>query len=1315
MHDRRAMERARPAYGRRYRSVRRKPNTTRATGEMIVPLPPLRADRFMSRRLGLSRLLPALACLAFAVCLSGPPSALASTFEFGTEGEGAGQFIEPTGIAIDAASGDVVLADTVNNRVEEFSSEGVFVRTWGWGVRDGKAEFEVCEASPCRAGLPGSGEGQFGKSGARGVAIDNSAGLTQGDMYVVDRENSRVDRFGPNGEFILSFGEAGEGPGQFHGLGENAVAVGPTGTVYVADIGRVQKFSAAGALEGSPIPLPSVGPSIGGIEGLLVDSVGDLYVLPEHEEGVRKFSGSGVELGSPRDPGVHGAEPSITLGPGDELLVSDGNEGRIFGYDPSGAQTLSLVVPDAEGARGGMVFGNGVLYVLYFSPPAVRLLSIPPPGPVILEGSEKAGSLFTTSATLEASINPEGPEETHYHFEYGTTIAYGTSVPEPDGELAPGFGDEPASAAVSALKPSTTYHFRVVAENALGQKAEGPDQTFQTLPPVSIESEAASQVSADSAKLSAELNPHGLPSTYHFEYGLTTAYGQHAPEPDGEAGEGTEATSFSIKIQHLSPNTTYHYRVVARNALNEAGEYVLGPDKTFTTQGEEPVALPDQRAWEMVSPPQKHGGSLEPIRKEGGTIQAALDGSGIAYVATAPVDEDPQGNRSAVLSELLATRSAPGAWSTQDITTPHREVDGVIPGVPSEYKLFSGDLSRGAVEPIGSTPLSPRPTEPSEPDAETTPYVREADGSFTPLVWKGNVPAGVKFGAGSGGTVVFVSATPDLSHVLFDSSSPLVAGFENEGFRSVYEWSEGTLSPVSVLPGGGAALGASVGNADSQVRNAISADGSRVFFSASSQLFVRDTNLGPSGETLRIDTPEEGVNEASPGALFQMASADGSKVFFTDGARLTTDATAKQGQPDLYECEIEVSGEELNCTLQDLSVDPHANEAAGVQGAVIGAGEDGRRVYFVSRGALGEGEEEARNGICPKVSEGQCVNLYEYDTEGESPQPRLVAVLSGEDRPDWFANGSAGQNLGEMTARVSTNGRYLAFMSKRSLSGYDNRDARSGALDEEVYEYDADTGRLACASCDPTGQRPAGEFDSGVAPGLLVDAPLLWEGQTLAGSIPGWTKVDGGHALHQSRYLSDSGRLFFNSPVGLLPGDGNGTQDVYDYEPQGVGSCKAAPACLGLISSGTSSEEASFLDASETGDDVFFLSAAQLSLKDTDTALDVYDAHVCSTAPGCAPPAVGTPPPCATTDSCRTAPTPQPGIFGAPASQTFSGSGNPTPEAPVKAKAKPLTRKQKLAKALKTCRTKHNKHKRHACEQAAQKRYGPLKQKRGTK
>ena len=87
------------------------------------------------------------------------PSPPRYTTSFGTEGTGAGQFKGPLGVAVDGA-GNVWVADAGNNRVEEFSSAGAFIKTVGWGVKNGKAEAETCTTS-CKAGIAGSGNGQF--------------------------------------------------------------------------------------------------------------------------------------------------------------------------------------------------------------------------------------------------------------------------------------------------------------------------------------------------------------------------------------------------------------------------------------------------------------------------------------------------------------------------------------------------------------------------------------------------------------------------------------------------------------------------------------------------------------------------------------------------------------------------------------------------------------------------------------------------------------------------------------------------------------------------------------------------------------------------------------------------------------------------------------------------------------------------------------------------------------------------------------------------------------------------------------------------
>jgi hypothetical protein len=311
-------------------------------------------------------------------------------------------------------------------------------------------------------------------------------------------------------------------------------------------------------------------------------------------------------------------------------------------------------------------------------------------------------------------------------------------------------------------------------------------------------------------------------------------------------------------------------------------------------------------------------------------------------------------------------------------------------------------------------------------------------------------------------------------------------------------------------------------------------------------------------------------------------------------------------------------------------------------------------------------------------------------------------------------------------------------MSQRPLSGYDNEDVTSKALgerlDEEVFLYHAQeggAGQLVCASCDPSGARPVGvEYTQ--LNGKLVGGSEVWAKETwIASNVPGWTPYEIGHALYQSRYLSNSGRLFFNSNDALLDQDVNKNQDVYEFEPTGVGSCSSASpgfiasreGCLGLVSSGRAAGESAFLDASQSGEDVYFLTGEQLQpSKDRDGALDVYDAHACSSASPC-PEEISEPPPCSTVESCRAAPTPQPGIFGAPASATFNGPGNLTPEppAPPPGKAsscpstaappsKACTKKQNLSKALAACKHKYPKanakKRRQSCERAAHKRYG---------
>jgi hypothetical protein len=624
-----------------------------------------------------------------------------------------------------------------------------------------------------------------------------------------------------------------------------------------------------------------------------------------------------------------------------------------------------------------------------------------------------------------------------------------------------------------------------------------------------------------------------------------------------------------------------------------------------------------------------------------------------------------------------------------------------------------------------------------------------------------DVPPGTKFGEGSTfqrvGDTEFEGATPDLSRALLYSHVALTATpIAGEG--ELYEWSAGmpadeTLQLVSLLPageGGGPAsgshtsVGSNLAQAESGARHSISNDGSRIFWgnelsNGDLTLYMRDT---VKRETVRLDVPQsEGLSNEFPHAIFQIASSDGSRMFFTDGravfgdpvARLTSQS-GEEGQ-DLYECEIVEEAGELACKLTDLTPET-GGQSAEVQNQVVGASEDGSYLYFVANGVLGDGAERgAKRGTCrysadfsESFSSDETCNLYEY----HDGTIAFIATLSHEDEFAWGRGdpeaGSA-HAIGFQTARVSADGRFVAFMSDRSLTGYDNLDANSGKPDMEVYLYDAVSGHLACVSCNPTGGRPIGvevrgfeHFEARTRTHEQDVADVHNRGGAfsleswVAANLVGGDEVGLGSstALYQPRSLSDGGRLFFNSEDPLVAQAVNGNEDVYEFEPEGMGSCTASTVtfddktggCVFLISSGISPEESGFMDASEDGKDVFFMTAAKLVSQDHDDAYDIYDAHLCTTVAPCAGAPVS-PPPCNSGESCKAAPSPQPPIFGSPSSATFTGKGNVVslPSSGTVVKPRSLTRAQKLARALRACRSKP-KRAQAGCKRQARRRYG---------
>jgi hypothetical protein len=234
----------------------------------------------------------------------------------------------------------------------------------------------------------------------------------------------------------------------------------------------------------------------------------------------------------------------------------------------------------------------------------------------------------------------------------------------------------------------------------------------------------------------------------------------------------------------------------------------------------------------------------------------------------------------------------------------------------------------------------------------------------------------------------------------------------------------------------------------------------------------------------------------------------------------------------------------------------------GVLG-VLGASSSGSVVYFQDGGGLRRWSGGATTTVAPGIA---------------AAAPSTYPPTTGR-------------------ARVSADGTKLLFVSSESLTGYNNLDKYTGLPDPQVFLYDATAAKLTCVSCHPQGKRPIGPS---TIPGAVANG-------TAPGSI----------ASYKPRALSANGRrVFFDSADALVvtdanskPATGAGIPDVYEWEAQGEGTCAAAAGCVGIISSGPSTEGASFADASADGTDVFFLTEASLVGADRG-AIDLYDARV---------------------------------------------------------------------------------------------------------
>jgi hypothetical protein len=916
--------------------------------------------------------------------------------------------------------------------------------------------------------------------------------------------------------------------------------------------------------------------------------------------------------------------------------------------------------------------------------------------------TESAVAQGSSTVLLAGELNPGGASgKVTYQFDYsnsGTCAGAGVEHTSPV-EMSEA-KQLHVSGEAKELEANAEYKFCLVATNAYGGQAVSNEVSAHTAPHApKVAAASVTEITSGAATVGTQIYPYGEPTSYHVGYGTTTAYGSSTPEVS--AGAGAAAVSVQTRLEGLTPNTEYHYRVVASNGAGSENT----ADATFTT-GAAAIVAPSsfgERVDELVTPAGESSEQethrqllywspdyIDGIASNFGAFQAARDGEAVAYM-TSPVPGGSGDEESSLGGDQqVASRGPEGHW-TQVLDEP----EGVPFHEPNETQAFSPNLTAGIFSSYcsvcGLTGILPdkdaqlykqpgvtdsyAPASTYEPLITTTPPYREGGyangfGAFE----VGYAVTTNPVSNDNGRRPVFAGASADYSEVLFEANDKLTenaAGGPGEDPRTHLRYAEennlyvsahGGLGLVNVLPDGSTEANATFGALPfgneaaknlPDFSNVISSDGSKVFWTNlnTGDLYVRENPTQPQSPlvggkcTVAADACTILIAED---ARFWTATLDGAKAFYV-----------KEG--GLYEYDLE------SAQRTELS------EGAEVEG-VLGASEDGSYVYYAAEGGklyLSHDDGQKPQFIAAVSKEdGTAAPFYKHSESG---------VIEHEETGDWTPG------LGQRTAEVTPDGRALVFVSKESLTRYNNE----GLPEVYVYESEAGAGgaHLFCSSCAPSGE----------APKFIANGELAPEGHL---GIPGSTLPLSYKDTFQANAISEDGsEVFFESTEPLVPQATDESMNVYEWQRYGTHGCELKGGCVSLLSGGESPSASWLIGASADGSNIFMITRAKLAPEDTSELYEVYDARVEGQRP-VAPVCTGT--------GCQGLPAPPP-VFATPASFTYEGVGNFAPsvvKTTIKAEPKSLTRKQKLVKSLKACAKDKPRHKRSLCEARARRLYG---------
>jgi hypothetical protein len=626
------------------------------------------------------------------------------------------------------------------------------------------------------------------------------------------------------------------------------------------------------------------------------------------------------------------------------------------------------------------------------------------------------------------------------------------------------------------------------------------------------------------------------------------------------------------------------------------------------------LALPEGRAYEMVTPVYKGGYSVDNFAVN--PFAVAADGESVEFGSPGWFAQAP------VAGVYLARRGATG-WSATPLDPPTTlsPNGGIVDLSPTlESALAEGEQATN----FGIAPSS-----------ETRLFWRHStDLPDTSANWE---MAGEVQNPKLNDTN-YKGASTDFCHIFVFGNAPLLSEADGLPIASTlpYEFDSGCDgAPASLQLVGlsdqhkliNRSCGyATIGDAEGYTPapsafNAIAAGGEEVFFTdclaANSeapnpavphQLFVSldqtrtleiSKPLAESSSCAEVSSCAQAAER--PSADFAGASEHGSLVYFTTAAPLVAGDTDTSS--NLYLARIGCAPSEPGCevtkrevaSLVDVSHDPHAGQGAEVQG-VVRVAPDGTRVYFVARGVLSEAANA--QGALPVQGAD---NLYVYDSA--SGQTAFVGDLcSGFERsgaaPDthcpsktetdtglWEGDRTdASSSRGSAAQTAGLNGAFLVFDTTAQLVPSDTDAAR------DVYRYGAQTGELNRVSLGEGGYDANGNdaFDATITPGHF------------GGSVEDQYEMN-------SRAISEDGsRIVFTTSSPLSPDAVNGLANVYEWHQEGGNG----EGRVSLISQGTGEYPVEGVVISASGRDIFFETAQGLVPQDTDGLPDIYDARL---------------------------------------------------------------------------------------------------------